>query len=120
MSSNLSIRDVLLIKLPSHQPRGREQEGQRPAIVVGIPPEKLRYPILFVAPLTTQSGKWADENLALYPRLEAGNGGLTQESIVLLDQIRAIDVRRIASYLGYLTPEIYASIETALRQIFSV
>jgi mRNA interferase MazF len=29
--------DVLLITLPSHDPRGHEQEGSRPAIVAGVP-----------------------------------------------------------------------------------
>jgi mRNA interferase MazF len=47
-----------------------------------------------------------------------GTGGLAQESVVLLDQIRAIDVQRIIAYLGSLTTEEYEPISTGLKQIF--
>lgn len=48
--------DVLLIALPSHDPKGHEQEGLRPAIVVGIPRGPVRYPVVIVVPLTSKSG----------------------------------------------------------------
>jgi hypothetical protein len=34
--SDLGRGDVILVRLPAHQPSGREQEGQRPAVIVGI------------------------------------------------------------------------------------
>jgi len=62
LSDSLERGDVVLITLPSHQPKGYEQEGKRPAIVVGILDGELRYPVVLVVPLTTQTGKWAEAN----------------------------------------------------------
>jgi mRNA interferase MazF len=91
LAETLAPGDIVLVTLPSNQPRGREQEGRRPALVVGIPKGQVRYPMLFVAPLTTQKGEWVQRNSTLYPTLANGTGGLSQDSVVLLDQIRAID-----------------------------
>ena len=75
-------------------------------------------PGLMIAPLTTQSGSWTFNNPSLYPRLEAGAGGLSQSSIVLLDQTRGLDISRIVAYLGTLTSEQYALIFNGLMQLF--
>lgn len=120
MLSDLGRRDVILVQLPSHQPRGREQEGQRPAVIVGIPSGKVRYPVVLIAPLTTQLGDWAMENPELYPQLEAGTAGLSRVSIVLLDQVRSLDVRRVVSYLGTLTDEQFEQIAIGLKQILAL
>jgi mRNA interferase MazF len=114
---NLKRGDVVLVKFPSAIPQGHEQQGQRPAIVVGIPRGMLRYPIVIVVPLTTQSGLWVEDNRDLYPQLSAGMGGLTQDSIVLLDQVRAVDIRRVVSYFGSLTAEDYAPIVEGLLKV---
>jgi mRNA interferase MazF len=34
---SLKIRDIITARFPEQQPQGREQEGYRPAIVVGFP-----------------------------------------------------------------------------------
>ena len=51
----LQIGDVITAKLPSQNPSGREQEGYRPAIVVGLPSRlgRLHFPLVFVVPMTT-------------------------------------------------------------------
>jgi mRNA interferase MazF len=115
--SDLTRGDIVLVTLPSHQPHGREQEGQRPAIIVGIPQGKVRYPIIVIAPLTTQIGDWAIDNPDLYPRLEVGMGGLSRVSIVLLDQLRALDARRVVAYLGTLTEEQFKVLAIGLKQV---
>jgi mRNA interferase MazF len=116
----LQIGDVVTAKFPSQNPSGREQEGYRPAIVVGLPSRlgKLRFPLVFVVPMTTDRGQeWADINSELYVRFSAGVAGLKSPSIALLDQARAIDVSRIAAYRGSLTPQEYAAIAEALQKI---
>jgi mRNA interferase MazF len=110
--------DVLLVALPSHEPRGHEQEGVRPAIVIGIPWGPVRYPVVIVVPLTTQSGIWARENPTLYFPLPAGAGGIPKASIVLIDQVRAVDVRRVRGYLGTLGEEVFEPILNALLRLF--
>ncbi|MBF2007407.1 MAG: type II toxin-antitoxin system PemK/MazF family toxin [Chlorogloeopsis fritschii C42_A2020_084] len=114
----LACGDVVIVALPKHTPRGREQQGTRPGIVVGIPSEEVRYPMIIIAPLTTQSGSWALNNPSLYPRLEVGAGGLSQSSIVLLDQIRGLDLNRVVAYLGTLNPNQYALILNGIMQLF--
>jgi mRNA interferase MazF len=114
----LECGDVIIVNLPTSTPKGREQQGTRPAVVVGIPWGEVRYPMLMIAPLTTQSGSWAFNNPSLYPCLLAGAGGLCLSSIVLLDQTRGLDINRVLAYLGTLTPEQYVPIFDGLRQLF--
>ncbi|BBD67245.1 hypothetical protein NIES4072_54620 [Nostoc commune NIES-4072] len=52
----LECGDVVIVNLPTSTPRGREQQGTRPAIVVGIPWREVRYPMLMIAPLTNFGG----------------------------------------------------------------
>ena len=116
----LQIGDVVTAKFPSQNPIGREQEDYRPAIVVGLPSRsgKLRFPLVFVVPMTTDRGQeWADINPNLYVRFLAGVAGLKSPSIALLDQARAIDVSRIAAYRGSLASQEYAAIAEALQKI---
>ena len=72
--------------------------------------------MVVVVPLTTQSGEWSAHSPLLYPRLLAGQGGLTRDSVVLLDQLRSIDVSRISGYLGSLLPEVHDAIMVGLKQ----
>jgi mRNA interferase MazF len=57
-------------------------------------------------------------NSLVYPLLQAGAGNLRQNSVVLLDQVRAIDARRIAQYIGKLDEEAYLAISVGITQIF--
>lgn len=113
----INLGDVLLVALPAQEPKGHEQEGLRPAVVVGLPERvgTARYPLSLVAPMTTQRGTWAERSPDLYPILEAGSGGLTRTSIVLLDQVRSLDLGRIRGYLGSLEREKLAPISAGIR-----
>lgn len=122
VTEQLKIADVVIVNFPEHDPQGREQEGYRPAVIVGIP-EKLakpRFQLVVIVPVTTdRSQNWAISSPKLYPRLQVGDGGLTQNSIVLLDQVRAIDFNRVVRYLGTLTPQQYQPISDGLTRMFS-
>lgn len=117
MTNTFSIRDVVLVEFPIHIPSGREQQGQRPAVIVALPSDTraARFSLVVVVPTTAQTGEWVTQNPTLYPRLQAGVAGIRRDSIVLLDQIRALDVRRVLRYRGNLTPEQYQPIEHGLR-----
>jgi mRNA interferase MazF len=94
-SGVVSVGDIVSADFPEHNPEGHEQEGARPAVVVGLP-EKLgasRFPTLLLAPLTSDRGearRWAAKSPSLYPRLSKGTAGLRSNSICLLDQVRAL------------------------------
>ncbi len=118
MNRKLGKGDIVLVTLPEHNPSMHEQQGTRPALIVGIPPGETRYLLAIVAPMTTQIGEWSKVNPTVYPVLLAGTGNLKRDSVVLLDQIRAVDMRRIAKYFGSLTESEYEPIATGLGEIF--
>lgn len=119
---SLQFGDVVTARFPQQNPQGREQEGFRPAIVVGFP-NRLgipRFSLIVVIPITTDKGQtWALASPDLYPRFAAGVAGLSSPSIVLLDQIRVIDVSRIVDYRGSLTPDEYQPILIGLQRMIT-
>lgn len=117
----VQIRAVVLVNFPTQLPPGREQENTRPAVVVALPNVTgiTRFSLVIVVPLTTQQGDWATRNSTLYPQLQAGMGNLRYDSIVLLDQIRAVDIKRVLGYRGDLTAGEYQPIADGLKLMFS-
>ncbi|MBE3577031.1 MAG: type II toxin-antitoxin system PemK/MazF family toxin [Limnochordales bacterium] len=114
---------VLWVELGKRLPPGREQEGRRPALLVGVPSRlgKPRFPVLVVAPVTTYRGQpWAEGAPGLYPRLKAGAGNLPRESIVLLDQLQVVDVERVTMVVGQLNQSEYAPVREGLEVMFGI
>jgi len=116
----LKCGDVVFVNLPSHSPKGHEQEGRRPAIIVGVPLGDVRYPVVVVVPLTTQFGGWVNRNSSLYPIIQAGAAGLPQKSVALCDQIRAVDIQRVIGYLGSLSFEQYLPIIDGVKRVLDL
>jgi len=113
----LQVRAVVLVNFPAQIPPGREQENTRPAVIVALPNVTgiTRFSLVIVVPLTTQQGDWATRNSTLYPQLQAGMGNIRYDSTVLLDQIRAVDIKRVLGYRGDLTAEEYQPIANGLK-----
>lgn len=118
----LAAGDVISALFPEHVPGGHEQQGLRPAVVVGVP-EPLgepRFEVLVVVPMTTdRSQEWSKRSPALYPRLAKGTAKLRSPSICLLDQVRAIGAERVRGYRGTLTADQYRPIHDGLRRMMS-
>jgi mRNA interferase MazF len=115
--------DVLTIRFPQKNPQGHEQEGYRPAIVVGLPSQAgtPRFDLVMVVPLTTDRGQpWAKISPDLYPHFPSETAGLRSDSIALLDQAVSIDTVRVHKRRGQLTAGQYSPIEAGLRAIFSL
>lgn len=82
-------------------------------------PSKARFPVLLVAPLTTDRGQpWVLAAPDLYPRLLRGTAGLPSDSIVLLDQARSIDAERVRRSLGALDAKVFAPIRSKWLAMF--
>jgi len=79
--------------------------------------ERFVNPVVFVIPLTTQTGPWAGNNPLLYPHIPQGAAGITRNSIALIDQLRAV-VQRVQYYLGCLDKEIYNPIRRNILRLF--
>ncbi len=119
----LRVGDVVTASFPLHEPQGHEQEGLRPAVVIGVPENvgTPRFPLVFVAPLTSDRGQtWASGSPDLYPRFPAGLAGLRSPSIVLTDQVRALDLSRISRRRGQLTATELAPLQAVLRKVLGL
>lgn len=113
---------VLWVALGSRLPPGHEQNGERPALVVGVP-AKLgvpRFPMLLVAPITSfVEQSWALRSPELYPIMQAGSASLPRASIILLDQLQSIDIRRVLRFFGTLSKQQYHLIADSLKTMLS-
>lgn len=90
---------------------GAEIRKTRPAVVVQNDPANRRSPITIVAAVTSQFEE------PLYPTevlVRAPEGGLTTDSVVLLNQIRSVDRRRVVRRLGSLKSETMREVDRAL------
>jgi len=96
---------------------GTEQAGVRPAVVLQIDRANVVSPHTIIAPFTTRIRR------ALLPShvfVPAGVGGLSQDSVVLCEQIRVIDKRRIIKVLGHLDETYIQQIAKALSAILGL
>ncbi len=107
------------MELPTRNPKGHEQEGKRPVLVVGEPHRAgvPRYSMLLVAPLTSQILKWMQKSPQLYPILPKGSGRLSKKSVVLLDNVQSLDMTRVIGRFGTLKESDYEPIKQSLRLI---
>jgi mRNA interferase MazF len=89
---------------------GSEQGGVRPVLIVSNDMGNRHSPTVIVAAIT---GKAMKTTLPTHHELGATNG-LDRESIVLLEQIRTIDKRRLEDYVGTLEQEEMKGVDHAL------
>ena len=96
---------------------GTEQAGIRPALVLQIDRANAVSPHTIIAPFTTKIRR------ALLPShvfIPAGVGGLTQDSVLLCEQIRVIDKRRILKVLGHLDEPYMQQVAKAVSLILGL
>ncbi len=90
---------------------GAEIRKTRAAVVVQNDLANRRSPVTIVAAVTSQIEE------PLYPTevlVRAPEGGLTTDSVVLLNQIRSVDKGRLVRRLGVLKPETMREVDRAL------
>jgi mRNA interferase MazF len=90
---------------------GSEQGKARPALIIQNDIGNLYSPVLIVADVT--SGERARYDVQV--EVKAPEGGLQQNSIVLLNQIRTIDKRRVGRYWGRLSPQTMQQVDEAIE-----
>ena len=90
---------------------GAEIKNTRPAVVIQNDSANRRSPITIVAAITSRF------ETPLYPTevlVRPPEGGLTADSVVLLNQIRSVDTGRLVRRLGILGAERMREIDRAL------
>ncbi len=90
---------------------GSEQGGTRPVLVLQNDAGNFFSPTLIVAPMSSQVDKRTD--LPTHIVLEQVRG-LDGPSLIMLEQLKTIDKRRVRSYAGKLSKEQMAEVEAAL------
>lgn len=91
---------------------GSEIQKTRPALILQNDISNEHSPITIVAAITSQF------ELPLYPTevlIQSSEGGLSNNSVVLLNQIRSIDKRRLLKRLGTLTRETMQQVDRAIQ-----
>ena len=81
---------------------GSEQGGMRPVLIVQNDTGNRHSPTVIAAAITSQTGK---ARLPTHIHLSGPSVGLNRDSVILLEQIRTLDKRRLREHMGRLTDE---------------
>ena len=96
---------------------GSEQGGIRPVLIVQNDVGNRHSPTVIAAAITSQKDK---AQLPTHISVQAATCGLTKDSIVLLEQIRTIDKRRLKDRMGALDPPSMTRVDNALQISFGL
>ena len=89
---------------------GSEQDGERPVVVVQNNLANKHSPTIIVVPITTVL-----KRMELPTHIPISkNRFLKKDSMILVEQIRAIDKKRLKAYLGHLKPEQMKLVDSAI------
>lgn len=90
---------------------GSEQGGVRPVLIVQNNVGNKYSPTIIAAAVTSQLGK---AKLPTHIELPAGKFGLPKDSVVLLEQIRTLDKKRLKEKIGELPINMMTKVNEAL------
>ena len=96
---------------------GSEQGGMRPVLIVQNDTGNKHSPTVIAAAITSQINK---ARLPTHIELEAQTYGLTKDSVVLLEQIRTIDKRRLRERMGKLDDSLMDQVDNAIAVSFGL
>ena len=91
---------------------GSEQGGIRPVLVIQNDVGNRYSPTVIVLAVTGQVNK---ARLPTHVPVLAGENGLQKDSVILAEQIRTLDKRRLRERIGSIGPEIMEQVSQALR-----
>ena len=96
---------------------GSEQGGMRPVLIVQNDTGNKHSPTVIAAAITSQINK---ARLPTHIELGAKNYGLTKDSVILLEQIRTIDKRRLKEHMGRLDDSLMNRVDSAIAVSFGL
>lgn len=96
---------------------GSEQGGIRPVLIVQNDVGNRFSPTVIAAAITSQKDK---ARLPTHIQLNSTGSGLARDSIVLLEQIRTIDKRRLKEHMGRLDAVSMSRVDEALQISFGL
>ena len=96
---------------------GSEQGGVRPVLIVQNDTGNRHSPTVIAAAITSQTGT---ARLPTHISLAAMSCGLPQDSVVLLEQIRTLDKRRLREHMGRVDETMMKQVDTAIAVSFGL
>jgi len=96
---------------------GSEQGGVRPVLIVQNDTGNRHSPTVIAAAITSQTGK---ARLPTHIELSAKNYGLPKDSIILLEQIRTLDKKRLREHMGRLDETLMRRVDNAIAVSFGL
>ncbi|MBO5008097.1 MAG: type II toxin-antitoxin system PemK/MazF family toxin [Clostridia bacterium] len=96
---------------------GSEQGGIRPVLVVQNDIGNKYSPTVIVAAITSKINK---AKMPTHIELEGTKHGLTKDSVILAEQVRTIDKRRLKEKIGHIDDSLMESIDYALKISFGI
>lgn len=96
---------------------GSEQGGMRPVLIVQNDVGNRYSPTVIAAAITSQQNK---ARLPTHIEISAKSVGLTKNSVVLLEQIRTLDKRRLKERMGSLDNEMMHRVDDAIAVSFGL
>jgi mRNA interferase MazF len=90
---------------------GSEQGGVRPVLVVQNDVGNRFSPTIIVAAVTSQTNK---AKLPTHVQISAEGNGLNRDSVVLLEQLRTIDKKRLREHIGTVGTNVIGVVDEAL------
>lgn len=96
---------------------GSEQGGTRPVLIVQNDTGNRHSPTVIAAAITSQTGK---ARLPTHINIVGGSVGLSKDSVILLEQIRTIDKRRLREHMGRLDDQHMLLVDDAIAISFGL
>lgn len=90
---------------------GSEQGGMRPVLIIQNDVGNRYSPTVIAAAITSRMGK---TKLPTHIDVYADRAGLPRDSVVLLEQLRTLDKRRLKERLGHLDEDMMREIDNAI------
>ena len=96
---------------------GSEQGGTRPVLIIQNDTGNRHSPTVIAAAITSQTGK---ARLPTHINIAGGSVGLSKDSVILLEQVRTIDKRRLREHMGHLGENQMAMVDDAIAVSFGL
>lgn len=96
---------------------GSEQGGLRPILIIQNDVGNRHSPTVIAAAITSRMGK---TRLPTHIDIHAEDVGLAKDSVILLEQIRTLDKRRLKEKMGHLDEDMMVAVNNAIAVSFGL
>lgn len=96
---------------------GSEQGGMRPVLIIQNDVGNRYSPTVIAAAITSRMGK---TRLPTHIDVYADKVGLTKDSVILLEQVRTLDKKRLGEKMGHLDDEMMTEVNNAIAVSFGL